>query len=137
MSTKEANYTLHAEVVGEHNVSAMASNENGTDMQTWVWNVSAAPVPVLEINKTGVPDPVSPGGALSYTIAVNNAGNATATNVSVKETYDANVTFVAAVPTPSSGDDTWQFPTLNVSKTIWINISVTVNAVCSEWNSAA
>jgi uncharacterized repeat protein (TIGR01451 family) len=128
VSTKEANYTLHAEVVGEHNVSAMASNENGTDMQTWVWNVSAAPVPVLEINKTGVPDPVSPGGALSYTIAVNNAGNATATNVSVKETYDANVTFVSAVPAPSSGDDTWQFATLNVSETRRINISVTVNA---------
>jgi len=39
VSTKEANYTLHAEVVGEHNISAVASNDNGTDMQTWVWNV--------------------------------------------------------------------------------------------------
>jgi parallel beta-helix repeat protein len=43
VSTKEANYTLHAKVVGEHNVSAIASNENGTDMQTWDWNVTAAP----------------------------------------------------------------------------------------------
>jgi uncharacterized repeat protein (TIGR01451 family) len=114
--------------VGEHNVSAIASNENGTDMQTWVWDVTAVPLPVLGINKTGVPDPVSPGGTLDYTIAVNNTGNATATNVTVMETYDKNVTFVAAVPAPSSGDDTWQFATLNVSETRWINISVSVNA---------
>jgi hypothetical protein len=39
VSTKEANYTLHAEVVGEHNVSAIASNENGTDMQTCWWDI--------------------------------------------------------------------------------------------------
>ncbi|NAS89549.1 hypothetical protein C4E24_07445, partial [ANME-1 cluster archaeon AG-394-G21] len=35
----EANYWLHAIVVGEHNVSAIATNANGTDIQTWVWNV--------------------------------------------------------------------------------------------------
>jgi hypothetical protein len=33
-SVTEANYTLHAEVVGEHNVSAAASNANGATMQT-------------------------------------------------------------------------------------------------------
>jgi VCBS repeat-containing protein len=43
------------------------------------------------------------------------------------ETYDKNVTFVAAVPAPSSGDDTWQFPTLNASEMRWINVSVSVN----------
>jgi uncharacterized repeat protein (TIGR01451 family) len=82
----------------------------------------------LEINKTGVPDPVSPGGTLNYTISVNNTGNATATNVTVTETYDGNVTFVSAVPVPSPENDTWKFQTLNVSETRWINISVTVNA---------
>jgi uncharacterized repeat protein (TIGR01451 family) len=128
VSTKEASYTLHADVVGEHNVSAIASNENGTDMQSWVWNVTAAPLPVLEINKTDNPDPVSPGGTLNYTIRVNNTGNGNATNVMVMETYDKNVTFVAAEPAPSSGDDTWQFQTLNVSETRWINVSVTVKA---------
>ena len=99
VGTKEASYTLHAEVVGEHNVSAIATNENGTDMQTWVWNVTAAPEPVLEINKTGVPDPVSPGGTLNYSIRVNNSGNATATNVTVTETYDENVAFVCCACT--------------------------------------
>ena len=39
-STKEANYTLHAQFVGENNVSAIAENANGTDMQEWIWNVT-------------------------------------------------------------------------------------------------
>ena len=127
-SVREASCTRHAEVEGEHNVSAIASNENGTDMQTWIWNVSAAPVPVLKINKTDNPDPVSPGGTLNYTIRVNNTGNATATNVTVMETYDGNVTFVSAEPVPAPGNDTWEFTSLNISETRWINISVTVNA---------
>ncbi|MEA2053379.1 MAG: NosD domain-containing protein, partial [Euryarchaeota archaeon] len=84
--------------------------------------------PVLSIEKTDNPDPVSPNGTLNYSIRVNNTGYANATNVTVMETYDKNVTFVAAVPKPSSGDDTWQFPTLNVSETRWINVSVIVNA---------
>jgi parallel beta-helix repeat protein len=42
-SVTEANYTFHAEYIDEHNVSAVAENANGTDMQTWVWNVTAAP----------------------------------------------------------------------------------------------
>ena len=41
-SITKANCTLHAEVAGEHNVSVVASNENGTDMQTWIWNVVPA-----------------------------------------------------------------------------------------------
>jgi uncharacterized repeat protein (TIGR01451 family) len=98
------------------------------DSDTENTTVFAAPVPALEITKTDAPDPVSPGGTLNYTIHVNNTGNATATNVTVKETYDENVTFVSAVPVPSPGNDTWKFATLNVSETRWINISVTVNA---------
>jgi hypothetical protein len=43
-SVTNANCTLHAEVAGEHNVSAIASNANGTDMQMWIWNVVFAGV---------------------------------------------------------------------------------------------
>jgi uncharacterized repeat protein (TIGR01451 family) len=82
----------------------------------------------LEINKTDNPDPVLAGGTLNYSIRVNNTGNATATNVTVTETYDGNVAFISAVPVPSSGDNTWIFPTLNVSETKRINVTVTVNA---------
>jgi hypothetical protein len=45
ISVTEANCTLHAEFVGENNVSAVAKNINGTDMQTWVWNVTVDTTP--------------------------------------------------------------------------------------------
>ena len=128
VSVTEANFSFHAQYVGVHNVSAVAENANGMDMQTWVWNVAPGPLPVLEINKTDNPDPVSRGGILNYSIHVNNVGDATATNVTVTETYDENVTFVSAVPAPSQDSDTWKFPTLNVGESKWIHISVAVNA---------
>jgi uncharacterized repeat protein (TIGR01451 family) len=111
-----------------HNVVNVTCDEGVTDTDTENTTVFVAPVPVLEITKTDAPDPVSPGGTLNYSISVNNTGNATATSVTVKETYDGNVTFVSAVPAPSPGNDTWIFTSLNVSETRWINISVTVNA---------
>ena len=59
-SVSEANCTLHAEVVGEHNVSAIASNSNGTDMETWVWNVTAVPAPAPpNITSFAPPSPVN------------------------------------------------------------------------------
>ncbi|MGB3457791.1 MAG: NosD domain-containing protein, partial [Halobacteriota archaeon] len=90
--------------------------------------VPVGSVPILSIVKSGELDALPPGGTLNYTIIVGNTGNATATNVNVTETYDANVTFESAVPAPSHGNDTWKFDTLNVSETKWINVSVTVNA---------
>ena len=111
-----------------HNIVNVTCDEGVTDSDTEDTTVFVAPVPVLEINKTDALDPVQPGSTLNYSIAVNNTGNATATNVTVTETYDENVTFVGAVPAPSQGNDTWIFATLNVSETKWINISVTVNA---------
>ncbi len=45
VSVREANYTLHAEVAEEHNVSVVAANANGTDMQTWIRNVTATTPP--------------------------------------------------------------------------------------------
>ena len=60
VSTKEANYTLHAEFVGDNNVSAVATNANGTDMQSWIWNVTAAPAPAPpNITSYAPPSPVN------------------------------------------------------------------------------
>jgi parallel beta-helix repeat protein len=44
----------------------------------WHPLVSGHFVPVLSINKTDAPDPVSPGGILNYSISVTNTGNETA-----------------------------------------------------------
>ena len=40
-SVLEAKCTLLADVVGEHNVTAIASNANGSDMQIWIWTVTS------------------------------------------------------------------------------------------------
>ncbi|MCK4732178.1 MAG: SBBP repeat-containing protein, partial [Methanophagales archaeon] len=39
-SVQAAICTLHADAAGVHNVTAIASNGNGSDMQTWIWNVT-------------------------------------------------------------------------------------------------
>ncbi|RJS81458.1 right-handed parallel beta-helix repeat-containing protein, partial [Methanophagales archaeon] len=47
-SVTTASYTNTSAAVGTWNVSAIASNENGTAMQTWIWHV--APAEVIEIH---------------------------------------------------------------------------------------
>jgi len=57
-STKEASYTNTSAVIGTWNVSAIASNPNGTVMQTWIWNVIppdiAPPTSVTDLNESAV-----------------------------------------------------------------------------------
>ena len=40
VSVTEAECSFEPYVTGEHNVSAIAANQNGTDMQTWIWNAA-------------------------------------------------------------------------------------------------
>jgi parallel beta-helix repeat protein len=42
-TVKAASYTLRALTVGKHYVNASAVNVNGSDMQPWIWNVTAPP----------------------------------------------------------------------------------------------
>ena len=41
-SVTTASYTNTSAALGVYNVSAVASNANGTDMQTWVWTITSA-----------------------------------------------------------------------------------------------
>ncbi len=50
----------------------------------------------MSISKVGSPSAVSPGGALTYTLTVHNAGPATATGVTVTDVLPATVGFVSA-----------------------------------------
>ena len=50
-SVTEASYTNTSAAMGTWNVSAIASNPNGTAMQAWIWNVTEAPIlPVHNLN---------------------------------------------------------------------------------------
>jgi uncharacterized repeat protein (TIGR01451 family) len=53
----------------------------------------------LIIAKTGFPNPVAPGGNITYSIRVQNCGPSSATNVSVNDPIPAGTTFVSASQT--------------------------------------
>ena len=59
----------------------------------------AAGLADLSLTKTDSPDPVTTGGTLTYTIAVNNAGPNDASAVKVEDTLPAGTTFVSATGT--------------------------------------
>ena len=56
-SVKNASYTNTSAVAGTWNVSAIASNENGAVVQTWLWNVSPQETPAS--TPTSAPTPGS------------------------------------------------------------------------------
>ena len=69
-------------------------------------------LPQLHVDVTDSPDPVRGEGTLVYTVFYSNTGNADATAVQLSVDYDARLTFVAAEPAPSMGNDTWNLPPL-------------------------
>ena len=87
-------------------------------------NVTVADV---EVNKSGTPSIVAPGGNVTYTITYINTGNATLTNVVIIEHYPAGVTFISASPAPDPGtNNVWTIGTLAVGASGEINITVKV-----------
>ncbi len=60
-SVTEASYTNTSPSVGTWNVSAVVTNENGTAMQTWRWNVSlqVSPTPTPTPGPTPSPSPIT------------------------------------------------------------------------------
>ncbi len=82
--------------------------------------------PYLIISKVDSEDPVGASESLMYTIIYTNVGNATARNVRITETYDANVTFASAGPPPDEGNNVWTRSTLAVGSggTIYVFVNV-------------
>jgi len=62
----------------------------------------------LTITKTDSADPVMPGDIFNYTIKIRNIGDIDANNVTIRERYDKNITFISSSPPPMPGNnDTW------------------------------
>jgi hypothetical protein len=88
-SLTEAAYTNTSAVIGACNVSAIASNSNGTAMQTWLWTVTApeptptpTPTPTSSTNKTipgGENGTVEGPPESDTTVNVTASGNVTVT----------------------------------------------------------
>jgi len=88
--------------------------------------------PNLLISKSVDKSSVSPGDEVVYTLNYTNIGNAAATGVIVRDTFNyvnqQYLTFVSALPSPSSGTDTWNIGTLNPGQSGQISIRAKVGA---------
>jgi len=98
---------------------------------------TATPNADLGITKTGVPDPVTPGGIETYTITVQNHGPYDALAVSLTDTLPAGTTFQSLInpgwvctapPVGSPGTVTCTTPTLANLASAVFQLQVHVNA---------
>jgi len=126
----EANCTLHATWPGEHNVSAIATNQNGTDMQTWIWNVTGlTSVTIPTATGTGnatittssgyfcdIPValkasdfPSLPESSITFFHGFFNL-SICGLNTTNPETITINITFPSAIPTDA---EFWKYNTSN------------------------
>ena len=121
-----------------HDVTATSVHCPGTTavghVQTEI--LGSPNTPLVNISKVGSKDPVQSGDTLVYTIyAFNSNDKYDALNFVVNETYASNVTFLSAVPSPTSGNNTWSFGTLGYgpanAKTIRIKVLVNNGNNCS------
>jgi uncharacterized repeat protein (TIGR01451 family) len=92
----------------------------------------------LTMTKLGSPNPVAPGGTLTYTLTITNAGNVTSNNIVVDESYDGNVTFSSESSTSgcaslvSGATDEWTIASLAVGSTCTITILTTVQSPLAD-----
>ncbi len=82
--------------------------------------------PLLLILKYDDPDEVENGDIITYTIDITNFGSMAATNVTVIETYDDNITFVEADPEPTEGTNYWNLGTIADHSATQIELMVRV-----------
>ncbi len=82
--------TNTASITGNETDSASANNSATSMTSVGITN--------LGITKTDSPDPVSPGGTLTYTLVANNNGPDASTGATITDVLPAGVTFSSASP---------------------------------------
>ncbi len=84
----------------------------------------------LTVNKSDNPNPAFSDSFrkmhLNYTIKINNTGAGPALNVTLREFYSPNVTFINATPFPTSGNATWFIGNMSAGNVTIIRITVGV-----------
>lgn len=85
-------------------------------------------LPQLTVAIADTPDPVAPGGLLTYTIDYGNTGTDVANGVVLSAALPSNVTLIQANPPPDVGTtSTWTLGTLAIGATGSISIQALVN----------
>ncbi|MEM3154538.1 MAG: PT domain-containing protein [Candidatus Woesearchaeota archaeon] len=119
---------VNTSVPGRYNFTVCAndtSTHNNVNCTSGFFNIGTQVV--MNIFKSGLPNPVSPGGSLRYVLTINNTGTPAAYNVTVVESYPGNVTFNSSQPAPTSGNNTWNLGTIFGGNATTINITLNVS----------
>jgi uncharacterized repeat protein (TIGR01451 family) len=95
-------YTWNSEYTG--NISLKVTDNDGKeDIDISTVTVTELTSDIVTLTKSGSPNPVAPGGTLSYTIRYSNAGTISLTDVTITENYPKGMTFISAGPAPDAG----------------------------------
>ncbi|HEC77222.1 MAG TPA: DUF11 domain-containing protein, partial [Thermoplasmatales archaeon] len=86
--------------------------------------------PELHISKESIPVYTEPGATILYRIRVSNNGTMRATNVTVEDVYDENITVISE--SPPSVNQTWIFDELDVGSFYEIEIQALVSGDIEE-----
>jgi uncharacterized repeat protein (TIGR01451 family) len=122
-------------VTAENNSYINVQAKSGGDGAVSTWTMSTplktyVARPVLRVEADATPiQYVNPGANLTYTYYYLNTGYASATNVQLKNTLPAEVTFVSCTGgcTNSAGQLTWNLGTLAKNATGSVTVTVAVN----------
>ena len=87
------------------------------------------PSPILQISKTAKPEPVAPGGLLTYTLAVTNTGDARATVLVITDTIPLSTTWHSGGSYFADRHEVlWVEPALEINECITKTFTVGVDA---------
>ncbi len=130
--TLEYNGSLANATVINNSVNVTLVNVQGSSVFTnstiATQNTTTRGRPLLSMNKTDSSDPVARGGNVNYTITISNAGDDTALNVSVVESYAQGLFLNSSSPAASVGNATFNIGNLTVGNTTTINITLNVSS---------
>jgi hypothetical protein len=103
----------------------LTTTENTTVNNPPLYNFSN-----LTVAKTDSPDPVSASTNLTYVVNVTTTGNGTSYNITVNDTYPAQVIYLTSQPTPVTGtNNTWVLGNFTNGTSILVNITVLVRNI--------
>ena len=123
--------------------AAFQTTFGGGVTDAWVRRIDTTLTADLVLTKTDSPDPVLPGGTLTYTLTVTNNGTSGTYNVVLIDTLSANTTFLSSTPgapvcTYSAGVVTCNLGCMEAGaqQTVTIQVRVANNAPPTITNNA-
>jgi uncharacterized repeat protein (TIGR01451 family) len=128
----------------ENTATVTATDDSNPNNNTATVHTGCAGVPDVAIAKVDTPDPVAPGGQLTYEIAVTNVGTVTATNVRVTDRLPTGTSFHSCAVSPgtcthSAGLVTANLGSLTAGQQVVITLKVTApaGAACTRIDNTA